>query len=278
MTGRAAEPVGPILSRRHPLLVRVRKLARHSPAAREEAAFLLDGIHLLEEALRSPHAPEAILVAPRLSRTEAGRRLHQALQDRRWPLHAVSDELFDDLAATQTPQGVLGLFARPAPRALPAPAAGAPLAALVLAGLQDPLNLGALARSAWAFGCPLLVTTAATVDPFHPRALRASSGALLHLAVSTDVEPGALRDWLARHALAALALVPRGGRPLEEAAVPFSPGGAVLLLGSEGRGLPAEIEELCTERLTITMRGDLDSLGVAAAGSIALHSLSRERR
>jgi TrmH family RNA methyltransferase len=168
---------------------------------------------------------------------------------------------------------VLGLFRRGAPPAWPTPEPGARLSALVLAGLQDPLNLGALARTAWALGARAVVTTSDTVDPYHPRALRASSGALLRATIVTDAQPAAIGAWLAAHGIEALALVPRGGRDIgriERRAAPLA-----LVLGSEGHGIPPEIESLCRERVTIPMTGELDSLGVAAAGAIALYALSR---
>jgi RNA methyltransferase, TrmH family len=265
----------PIASRRHPLIVFARKLTRRPVLARRQGYFLLDGIHLLEEALASRHEPEVVFVADRARRTPAGRVLVERIDARGWPLSFVADELLEELAETQTPQGVLGLFRRGAPPALPAPEPGARLSALVLAGLQDPLNLGALARTAWAFGARAIVTTAETVDPYHPRALRASSGALLHATIVTDAPPAAIGAWLAAYEIEALALVPHGGRDIggiERAAAPLA-----LVLGSEGHGIPREIEALCRERVTIPMTGELDSLGVAAAGAVALYALSRPR-
>ncbi|MBM3316631.1 MAG: RNA methyltransferase [Candidatus Eisenbacteria bacterium] len=263
---------GPIASRRHPLVVRLRRLVRRPQLGRREGLFLLDGIHLLEEALRGVHEAETVLIAPRLERTPPGRALRAAIERRGWPLVSVADGVLDDIAPTQTPQGVLGLFRRPVTALPPATPGGGRLAALVLAGLQDPLNLGALARSAWAFGCPTLITAPETVDPYHPRALRASAGTLLHLAVAADVPTEALRGWLGKHGLQAIALVPHGGVPPERA---LAGDRIVLALGSEGRGLPPEVAAICGLEVTIPMREGVDSLGVAAAGSIALFALSR---
>jgi TrmH family RNA methyltransferase len=264
--GGAGSPGAPIQSRRHPLIVRMRRLVRRPQLMRREQAFLLDGIHLLEEALSAQHAPETILIAPRLSRTEAGRSLLERMTHLNWPLVHVADELLDDLGATQTPQGVIALVRRRASSELPDPPRAARLAALILAGLQDPHNVGAL-------GCRTLVATPGTVDPYHPRALRASSGALLHLTVITDATPDALAAWFARTGQRAIGLVPRSGLRLDRFVAGSTP--IALVLGSEGHGIPAEVGCLCAENVTIPMTGELDSLGVAAAGSIALYALTR---
>jgi TrmH family RNA methyltransferase len=263
----------PIASRRHPLIVLARKLARRPVLARRQGYFLLDGIHLLEEALASRYEPEMVFVAGRARRSPAGQTLIERIEARGWPLAFVTDELIEEFAETQTPQGVLGLFRRGDAPAWPAPEPGARLCALILAGLQDPLNLGALARTSWAFGARAVVTTSETVDPYHPRALRAASGALLRTTIVTDAQPAAIGAWIAAHGIEALALVPRGGRDItriERGTTPLA-----LVLGSEGHGIPAAIEALCRERVTIPMTGELDSLGVAAAGAIALYALSR---
>jgi len=264
----------PISSRHHPLVARVRKLARRPALGPRTGLFLLDGVHLIEEALDSPYEPEAILVGTRMERTVAGRRLLERLSERTWPVLAVPDPLLDELAVTQTAQGILGLFRRGAPLALPALAhARDRLAAIVLAGLQDPLNLGALARAAHVFACPRLIALADTVDPFHPRALRASAGLLLRLPVIAQVREEALGRWLRDERIQAVALVPREGEPIETAAL--RPGPHVLVLGSEGHGLPPEIAALCGRRWSIPMAEGVDSLGVAAAGSIALYVAAR---
>jgi len=222
-----AEGPPPLASHRHPLAVRLRRLGRRPALARREGVYLLDGVHLLEEALAAQAIPETVLIAPRLAAAAAGAALVAAMRERGWPLLTVTDDLLASVAPTTTPQGVLGLFRRPSAPALPAvvrPAPGA--AALILAGLQDPVNLGALARAARVFACPLLITLAGSADPYHPRSTRASSGSLLHLTVFPEVSEPALRSWLERGPVTPVALVPRGG----DALPPRTPGDPPLAL------------------------------------------------
>ena len=274
-----------ISSRRHPLVIRLRKIARRPALARRFGFFLLDGVHLFEEALASPHQPETILITPGLRRSPAGRSLVARMKKRAWPIQEATDDLLEGIAATDTPQGVLGLFHRPTGeprRHLPHPGAaptGEPpktsseLLALVLAGVQDPVNLGVLARAAWVFGCHGLVTLEKTVDPFHPRALRASSGTLLHLNVAAGVSHDDLRTWIDAGQILLVELVPRRGAPLSAFSAHGRP--CAILLGSEGRGIPRELADLCRQHCSIAMIDGADSLGVAAAGTIALYVITR---
>ena len=274
--GRPGAAREPLSSRSHPLIQRIRKLSRRPQLGPRTGLFLLDGVHLLEEALASSYEPEVILVSPRLRRTEGGSHLQARMEERAWPLREVGETLLGSLATTKTAQGVLGLFRRGPAADLCGPEA-APLgrlAALVLAGVQDPLNLGALARAAHVFGCPRLITLADTVDPLHPRALRASAGSLLHLTICGPIGEAALGDWIRRHRIRAVALVPRGGVAIAQA--PPSPDPRALVLGSEGRGLPAGVAALCAEHWSIPMAEEADSLGVAAAGAIALFAASQQ--
>jgi len=267
----------PLSSRRHPTIVRFRKYSRRPALAQRAGRFLLEGVHLLEEALNAPFAPEMVLWSPRLEDQAAGRDLLRRMRRAAWPLREVGPELLGTLALTRTPQGVVGLFRRPpGPATLPAdlPAGRGAAAGLVLAGLQDPVNVGVLGRAAGAFGVPLLITLDETVDPFHPRALRASSGLLLHAQMVPGIGEAALRAWIDTQPLKPVALVPRGGRPLAVAAAQAER--VLLILGAEGCGLTPALEALCTERWSIPMAGGVDSLGVAAAGTIALYALSQE--
>jgi len=265
-----------IASRQHPVLKTLRRTLHSGRRARRSSRYVLDGIHLVEEALSAGSQPEAVIVAPGLARTAAGRALLERLQEAGWPRYEASDALLRAHAPTQSPQGVLALMQRPP---MPAPdrwpsSSHAPLPALVLAGLQDPLNLGALARSAWAFGTRTVIALQGTVDPFHPRALRASSGALLHAQVIDDVELERFAQWLSSRQGQAAALVTTGGIALERAAA-STPRPLALVLGSEGGGVPEAVLVRCRQRISIPMAGKIDSLGVAAAGAIALYALGR---
>jgi TrmH family RNA methyltransferase len=256
----------------------LRKLARRSQLARREGLFLLDGVHLFEEALAAGICPAELMISPRLLQSARGRQLRHSLAEHGWRPYLLSDALMDRIAPTTTPQGVLGLFPRDAVASggtdSALPTAG-PAVVLVLAGLQDPANLGALARCARALGCRYLVTTVDSVDPYHVRALRASSGALLHVTVLAGLPSAELASWRDAAGATLVALMPRADAALCEViagAAAHKP--LALVLGSEGRGLTPEIAGLCQQRGAVPMTGAAESLSVVAAGTIALYIAS----
>jgi TrmH family RNA methyltransferase len=169
--------------------------------------------------------------------------------------------LFRDLSQTQTPQGVLAIaragFA-PADRARAAArAAGWPL--LVLDRVQDPGNVGAIARTAAAAGAPALAVLPGTADPFGAKAVRASAGHVFQLVVA---EVG----WDDLEGLRCLG-ASAGGTPLDE--VDLASAGA-LVLGSEAHGLSRPIPTVA-----LPMAAGVESLNVAAAAAVLIYELRR---
>jgi TrmH family RNA methyltransferase len=155
---------------------------------------------------------------------------------------------------------VIGVFRRADLPHSPLPDSG-----LALWHVGDPGNVGTLVRAADALGPAFVATSAGTADPTGPKALRASMGAFFRVPlVGFDDAPGRR-----------VALVPRGGRPLDELELS---GPTTFVLGAEREGLPDEVLVHCVERATIPLAPDADSLNVALAGAIALYELSRRRR
>jgi TrmH family RNA methyltransferase len=131
---------------------------------------------------------------------------------------------------------------------------------LALWRVADPGNVGTLLRAADAFGAGVALSDGCA-DPTGPKALRASMGSVFRVPVSGFDETSGRR----------IALVPRGGTPLQDLAVD---GEIVLVLGAERDGLPSEVLECCDERASIPQAGG-ESLNVALAGAIALYELVR---
>ena len=134
------------------------------------------------------------------------------------------------------------------------------LLGLALWRVADPGNVGAVVRTAGAFGASVALSDGCA-DPTSPRALRASAGAIFRVPL------GDFGDAPGRR----IALVARGGRPLADVdlAQPLS-----FLLGAEREGLPDEVVSGCDEVATIPTTGDVESLNVAAAAAIALYAAS----
>jgi tRNA G18 (ribose-2'-O)-methylase SpoU len=148
---------------------------------------------------------------------------------------------------------------------------------MVLEGLGDSSNVGALFRNALAFGVGAVFLAPGTADPLYRKAIRVSSGATVALPFARFADWPRDLERLRDAGYTVLALTPRAeavdigllgaGRPL--------PARLALLLGTEGRGLSAEALAAADLQVRIPMAPEMDSLNVAAAGAVALYWLSR---
>jgi len=178
----------------------------------------------------------------------------------------LSERVFKTVSDTVTPQGVIAIGRRePATFAAALAAAravGWPL--LVLDGVQDPGNVGAIARTAAAAGAPALAVLESSADPYGSKAVRASAGNVFRLLVAraTPADLEGLELWGADS---------EGGESL--AASPVERADA-LLLGGEARGLRAQV----AHRVTIPIEAGVESLNVAAAAAVLLFELRSRRR
>lgn len=257
-----------ISSRRNPLVQRLRAL--HQASGRQERqSLLLEGTHLVEEALRLGHVPDLLLSTPAWALRHA--HLLGGLPPATSRREA-TQEVLEAVATTRSPDGVVATL----PWTLPSPPLPAKAGAftLLLDNVQDPGNLGTLLRTAWAAGVDQ-VWLREGADPWQPKVLRASSGASLALVVGR-LSHGALleRLRLARQGGALLvATVVRGGEPYwrHDWRRP-----TVVMLGNEGAGLSQELVEWADRRLSLPHSPAVESLNVAIAAAPLL--LERQRQ
>lgn len=265
---------GPLLSRAHPLVRRVRDLVRSADRRERDAAFVAEGVRLAEEALAESAPILDAIVGQRLHRDPRGSRLEAALRHARVRLHRAGDALLDSLSDAEAHQGILLVMKRPALDVAEFTARPPGTSRLVIAvGVQDPGNLGALVRLADASGASGLMA-AGGADPFGPKAVRASAGSIFRLPVSREQRAGDAAPLVARlkHAGWRLAAaVARGGR--DPRSCPLEPPLA-LLLGTEGAGLDGELLRLADLKLSIPMSPRVESINVAAAAAVILFEMA----
>jgi TrmH family RNA methyltransferase len=175
---------------------------------------------------------------------------------------------WNNIFATSTPNKVSNLIIPVSPSNPP----GEPLI-LVLAGLQDPGNLGTILRSAEAFGATGVLSLPGTVSPWNPKAIRASAGSVfrLPLIAATVVETFQL---LLRHNVQIFSTAVEGAKAAHAANLA---GPSALIIGNEGNGVPAEIASQADAALTIPCPGPVESLNASIAASILLYEASRQR-
>src|SRR5256714_13955186 len=255
-----------------------------------EGGFVgVEGVRLVEEALRSGCRIQSVLFR------ESGERNHQGLSpiidrpEMAFPILRTTDRLFEGLADTEHPQGVAALvhpretsfddFAR-SPLSVCAPLL------VVLAGVQDPGNVGAILRTAAAFGVTGAATVASsisgTANPFSPKALRASAGAALHLPILAGISLSILLAQLNVTGVRTLASsVPEPRHGEQPLLAPWEVDWCqpvALLVGNEGAGLPEEVERSADARIRIPMASGVESLNAAAAAAVLFYEAARQRK
>jgi TrmH family RNA methyltransferase len=240
----------------------------------------LEGARAVETALRSAAKVSAVLVSD--SGTKHLDHLQQWIPATARVLRT-TDRLFAHAAATEAPQGVAALL-RPLTATFDDLLRGTPLI-LVLAGVQDPGNVGALVRTAEALGATGAAACAAggigTANPFGPKALRASAGAALRLPILRGVATPILLAQLRVAGVRVYAACP--GAP--ETVAPWEAdwrAPCALLVGNEGAGLPPDLVRSADAAVRIPQSATdaaagVDSLNAAVAGSILLYEAARQR-
>jgi RNA methyltransferase, TrmH family len=249
----------------NPLVKEVRKAVSGGGLTRD-GCCIAETFHLLEEALRSGCGIQAVLAA-----ASARPAVEQHL--RGWPgvrLLVLADAAFRGLAATEASQGVCALVRPPAWK-LEDLFRGIPLV-VVLDGLQDPGNAGAIIRAAEAFRSSGLVFVKGAVNPYNPKAVRASAGSVFRVPLVHGVEASLAQAALARARLAVYATAAASGRPARQADLAQ---GCAIVIGSEGHGVSAGLGAGAT-LLHIPTSG-VESLNAAMAAGIILYEANRQR-
>lgn len=256
-----------IESRQNSHLKAIRKVRR----SKGDAA-LLEGEHLVREATRSGLRLAWLLLTPQQAETDWGSELFRS------PLIGTSSliapELLAEVCDADTPHGPVALCELPrrGVETLPLVAGGC---YLLLDRIQDPGNLGALARVAEATGCAGLALTPGCAHPNHPRALRASAGSLLRLPTGIDAAVEPLLSHLEPLAPTLVGLAAHGG---EDPGTGALDGPILLALGSEGEGLSPALADRLDRAVTIPLAPPVESLNVAVAAAVALFERRRRQR
>jgi TrmH family RNA methyltransferase len=182
------------------------------------------------------------------------------------------EALFQSIAGTETSQGVIALV-RPPEWSIDQLFRGRSLV-IVLDGLQDPGNAGAIARAAEAFGATGLMFVKGTVSPYHPKTLRASAGSLFRIPFVSGLAEPVARAALQQHRVDLYAAMPFTGSQRLVANIDFTRRSAIVI-GSEGRGVSKELHGLCQDIAIPTV--GVESLNAAAAAAVLLYEARRQR-
>lgn len=250
-----------ITSRKNRIIAQLRQLGRDAACRREYGVFLCDGEKLLEEALAAHMEPGIILWK------ENG----TPVRDVAAASHFLApEELFDYASPMINSPGPL--FTLPFPEKTDG---FMPHTVLVLENVQDPGNVGTVIRTANAFGIDEVVLAGACADPYHPKTVRATMGAVFRqriLCLDTAEELKAvIKAWK----------LPLYGAVLSERAqsvLNCELAESAVAVGSEGRGLSAEVRAMCDGEIIIPMQPDSESLNAAVAASVLMWEMKGRRQ
>ncbi len=252
-------------SRANPRVRRWQRIAREARARREAGRALIEGPHLLAAYLDSGAAPEALMVS---ESGAAKREVAELVRRAAVTTVVLSDPVFRSISDAETPQGLAAEFVIPAARVSLADSPGC----VLLDGIQDAGNVGAILRSAAALGVRDVLLGPGCADPWSPKVLRAAMGAHFSLRIGASRNPVA--D-VGRFGGTVACTVPRGGVPIGEADLK---GRILWIFGAEGAGIRDELAARAHLKVTIPMPGTAESLNVAAAAAICFYEKSRQRQ
>jgi TrmH family RNA methyltransferase len=232
--------------------------------ATEDGLAIAESPHLLEEAVRSKIDVAATLVA------ESAGEAVQALVRRLDPAyHTIPDKLFQELSSTENSQGLIALVR--VPRHEWSDLLGSAKRVVILDGIQDPGNAGAIVRSAEAFGIDGVIFGRGSVSPVNPKTLRAAAGSLFRVPTVRGGAAERVIESLRSAELPLFAATAHDGKPLGEVDLSRS----AIVIGSEAHGISAEYLAAATP-VHIPVQGG-EAVNAAAAAAVLLYASAQSR-
>src|ERR1700683_854870 len=265
---------------RHNPLVKQLRQAFSRAELTESGDCAVEGLRILEEAIRSGLRFSAVFF--RESAQDRAERLLPQIGAQVETL-LLPDKLFDSLVPSESPQGVAALV-RLKEFSLDDVVESERLQVgpiVVLAGLQDPGNLGTILRSSEAFGSAGVVLGEGTVSPFNSKVVRASAGSVFRLPVvhahgkSAAGKLGEVSEKLRSQGVRLIATSSHKGTPLDQSDLKSK---TAIFFGNEGAGLPREVMAKMDEFISIPHTEQVESLNAGVAASIVLYEAARQRK
>lgn len=268
---RANQSSAQITSRHNPLVQRARAVR----AGKDASLIFIEGMRLCAEALQAGLLFEVALFTAAVAHDARGAKLLAELERTGTRAVEVSETLLASIADTKSPQGLVLLAQRPkaAQTAFALPANRAPLV-VIMHGINNPANAGAMLRVAEAAGATGVIATAGTTDLFAPKALRGAMGSAFRLPLWTGAQFADALAWCNAHNISTVATDPRAPRTHTEFdwTTPHA-----LIMGAEAAGLSAQEAAAAAQRIRIPMRPPVESLNVTSALAVVLYEAMRQR-
>ena len=261
-----------VSSRQSPIVRQFRELARMPDPT--GARLLLDGIHLIRDAIAAGVELETIAVASSWKDAEGDTGFLRRAETAGVRFITVSPQVFAAVSPVRSPTGIAAI-ARRAPVDTRAICDRRDALVLIAVDVQDPGNLGSMIRAAEAGGMSGVIVCGGSASPFSWKAVRGSMGSILRLPVASGAAVDDAIGCVRRHGGRIVAAAPRHGRDPD--AVDWR-GSVALVVGGEGHGLADPTVALADDLVTIPMADPVESLNVAVATAILVYAARRQRR
>jgi TrmH family RNA methyltransferase len=253
----------------------VAKLAKKSERI-ESGLFLLEGPQAVREAL--VYRPDVIVD---IYATQAALDRHpdlaQLAEDLRHRIDLASESVIAAMSDTVTPQGIIAV-AKVFPVALSQVLAGQTKLIAIVHEIRDPGNAGTIIRAADSAGADAVIFSGESIDPYHPKVVRATTGSLFHIPVAIAPQLATLVPLVKGSGLTILAADVRG----DDLTVARDDGTlakpAAWLFGNEARGLSDESRAIADRSLRVPIYGAAESMNLATAASVCLYQSAFEQR
>jgi TrmH family RNA methyltransferase len=235
-----------------------------------EGCFVVEGLRSARAVLAARLPVRFAVISPRLAELDTDGAVAELLSRARFDVVAIDDKDLADVAGTVAPQGILLVCDEPQATLEQLDIRGR--GALVADAVQDPANLGAMIRSAAAFGLAGLIALDGTVDAWNAKVVRGSAGASFRLPV-VQATCAELLDWLATNDVRLLA----GDTSGVDVATTDKTTPWALAIGNEGAGLRRELRNDAAATVVVPILPGADSLNAGAAAAILCYELTRGR-
>ncbi len=260
-----------ITSRDNSLLRRARSVRD----GKVDDLIFIEGLRLCEEALRSDLKIEALIYSDQIARKDRAAKLIAEIETNA-KTAVISENLLESISYTKTPQGIILLASRPviSQEEFQEKQSSTPLM-VILHGINNPVNVGAILRTAEAAGVTGAIVTPNTADPFSPKSLRGAMGSAFRLPIRAASSYPDVTSWCRKQRIRTICAVVNGQKPFTA----FNwrkP--CALILGPESTGLSDDEIAGANESVFIPMAGQVESLNVAVATGILLYEASMQRR
>ena len=256
------------LSKQHQKVKRLRRLVGRRSARQAEGVFVLEGARVVSEALDAGARVEALYVAAGASDDPVARRAFEAGVR----VFELADGVMEHVADTVTPQPLMAVAAY-VDVALDAVVDADTL--VVCVDVRDPGNAGTVLRSAEASGVGGVVFCDGSVDPYNPKTVRASAGALFHVPVVAGGSPVEVLERIGESGFRRLGTVARGGVAYTDVDLTDR---VAIVVGNEAHGLSETATTHLDELISIPMQGRSESLNVGMAAAVVCFEAARQRR